>query len=205
MIFAPCSPKTRGPDTGHRNLSPRGECGEERLQGGLGCDVLDKHGRVLANHIRMSILLLTLVSLCLTFIAPQMAGAQSSERLNARQTVEALQGKTLIGEYPDGAQWSETFNADNSTLYREGNFQVIGQMEERDTVVCFSYPSEQNLTGGCFEVWRRSENCFDFYGTEYATSMKTSASETQKTMSIAWSARGWFANMPSTCVEVLSS
>jgi len=124
IIFAPRSPKTNCPDMDNHNLSPRGEYGRERLQGGLGFDGLDKHAGVVAKRLRMSIIMrkyLT-IGLTLTLIlgSDVRTFARQSGLLNQQQVISHLVAQSLLGEYPNGRQWSERFHHDGSTTYREG-------------------------------------------------------------------------------------
>ena len=110
---------------------------------------------------------------------------------------QALLGQTFDGEYADGRAWSERFNEDLTTKYQEDGPAVSGTMWFLPRQVCFRYGEASDFSGGCFEVWRRGANCFDFYGTGFGSG--TSASLLQKEQGAAWTARAWMAGRPSTC------
>ena len=146
-----------------------------------------------------------LIAVLLIAFQVQPAFPQSAKAMNKEEIGKALFGQSMSGEYPNGQQWQESFNEDGSTVYSEGNTKVTGKMQRRDNVVCFEYRADTGMVGGCFEVWQRSANCFDFYGTKSATNDQTTATAAQKRLSLAWSARAWYSDKPSTCVEEMIS
>ena len=119
--------------------------------------------------------------------------------LTAAQFLKRMTKNTIIGEYQDGRQWTERFNADGTTLYREQNFVITGKVVSQSGKVCFTYPTISGATGGCFEIRQRSANCFDFYGISNQPN-RTDATNLQKRLSLGWTARAWLSNTPSTCV-----
>jgi len=188
----------------NHNLSPRGEYGRERLQGGLGFDGLDKHAGVVAKRLRMSIIMrkyLT-IGLTLTLIlgSDVRTFARQSGLLNQQQVISHLVAQSLLGEYPNGRQWSERFHHDGSTTYREGSRVIHGNTYFRDDFVCFHYSNDPKMSGGCFEVWKRGANCFDFYGSRSPNSSQTYATKIQKQFGQNWSAQAWYSNQPNTCL-----
>ena len=70
-------------------------------------------------------------------------------------------------------------------------------MRFEGNLMCFNYSGDETLTGGCFEVWRRSANCFDFYGTNGSVA---DATLSQRRAGTGWTARAWRQDAPSTCV-----
>ena len=125
--------------------------------------------------------------------------------LRADQIRSTLLGATILGEYSNGLEWQERMNQDLTTNYSEGKQTINGRISFRNYLMCFTYGEASELTSGCFEVWQRSSNCFDFYGTISPTNDKTAATLAQKHLAQGWTARGWKSNQPSTCVSELIS
>ena len=132
-------------------------------------------------------------------IAALAASAQATRTtpLTQSEIRNEIIGLTLDGEYQDGMKWRERLGVDGTSVYEQDGAVAKGQVTFRRGRICFAYANE--FTGGCFEVWRRSFNCFDFYsenddGTLGATAM-------QRRNGIAWTARAWRADQPSTCVS----
>ena len=108
-----------------------------------------------------------------------------------------LLGLTVDGEYQDGKAWRERFNTDGTSIYEQDGETAKGTITFRSGRMCFSYAD--GFSGGCFEVWRRSFNCFDFYSTN--TDGTIGATPNQRRNGIAWTARAWRSDTPSTCVS----
>ncbi|MDD9908347.1 MAG: hypothetical protein OXR62_01530 [Ahrensia sp.] len=145
----------------------------------------------------MSIAAILLAAPTLPF-AP--ASAQfASTPLNQSQIATRLFGKRLIGEYADGQSWAENFNTDGTSDYVQDGRLSVGRMFFDLDLLCFSY-QPQELTGGCFEVWQRGTNCFDFYA-------RTSiiASRTDRQFGRNWDARAWIEGVEATCQAGLIS
>ena len=125
-------------------------------------------------------------------------------RLDRAAIGAALFGVTLDGEYSDGLAFSERFNADMTSVYEQQGVTSRGAMRFEPgagaaggDLLCFSYEGD-DLSGGCFEVWRRSANCFDFYGA--GDDGVADATPTQRRIGTGWTARAWRADRASTCV-----
>lgn len=132
-------------------------------------------------------------------ITGSIASADQSA-ISPGQFLELMKGNTVIGEYQDGRQWDEMFKADGSTVYRESNYRIAGVVTSKAGKVCFSYPTAKSASGGCFEIWQGSANCFDFYGISDLPK-STDATQRQKRLSIGWTARAWLSQFPSTCAS----
>ena len=124
--------------------------------------------------------------------------AMDAAVMSEKDVRAALFGRTLEGEYADGKGWGERFEPDGRTRYTEEGRTVAGRISFRRgggaPLVCFSYPD--TFGGGCFEVWRRSLNCFDFYGADERGAF---ASPRQRRSGTGWTARAWDESRPSTC------
>ena len=205
-MFAPTSPKTLPLKTRGDLASPPGESA-----GGSGYKVVLVltafviMRRFLAHVFLKSIkgrgfVVAGLISL--GWIAPSIALEQRT--LSPAQFTALVGGRVLMGEYPDGRAWREKFLDRENSIYSEGGQHMPGKVSAKNRYVCFSYNLQSGLVGGCFEIWQRSANCFDFYGTG-GDDKRTVASEQQKRLSLAWGARGRLADRPSTCVSAQTS
>ncbi|MEL6967662.1 MAG: hypothetical protein AAGM04_09815 [Pseudomonadota bacterium] len=125
------------------------------------------------------------------------AQAAALEPMTKAQIEENLFGRTLNGEYANGLAWTERLNTDGSSTYVENGKAISGNMRFEGNLLCFRYPGVPSSSGGCFEVWRRSINCFDFYGTEPNTSFDVPLSA--RRFGQSWTARAWYADQQGTC------
>jgi hypothetical protein len=105
----------------------------------------------------------------------------------------ALFDHLLSGEYSSGASWTERINGDFTSVYSDGEHRLSGTMTFQDDLLCFSYPDATDFAGGCFEVWQRGANCFDFYSTNDSNSLR------HRRSGWAWLARAWILGRPATC------
>ena len=140
--------------------------------------------------MRAALLLVSLV--CATSAYAVTAAVMSAENMRA-----AFFGATLDGEYADGLAWSERFDREGRSVYAQQGAQAVGRIVFRANVICFRY--DRGFSGGCFEVWRRSANCFDFYGVDSVDAAH--ASLRQRRAGTGWTARAWRTDAPSTCVS----
>jgi len=102
--------------------------------------------------------------------------------MSATEIKQFVFGFTMSGEYASGQSWAERFNKDGTSSYSEN-----GKYDENPTV-----------SGGCFEVWKRGANCFDFYSTN---ADQPAASLDQRRFGRGWDARAWYADQKSTCLS----
>ncbi|MEN0041228.1 MAG: hypothetical protein AAF764_07800 [Pseudomonadota bacterium] len=124
--------------------------------------------------------------------------ALSTGPMNAAQIEATLFGKTFSGEYPSGTAWRETFEATGRSIYEEGGRTDVGTMTFEGSAICFKY-NDPERTGGCFIVWRRGLNCFDFYSTNNASS------RLDRDRGERWDARGWEEGVAKDCTAALIS
>lgn len=133
----------------------------------------------------------------LTFLVLLLATTAALAGKMGRSGIESvLLGQSVRGEYSDGREFTEFFGSDMTSRYTEDGRTTAGTVRFEGNLMCFTYAGEA-LSGGCFEVWRRSDNCFDFYG---ATEGVASASLRQRREGTGWTARTWRRDAPSTCV-----
>ena len=71
-------------------------------------------------------------------------------------------------------------------------------MTFQGNIVCFEY-ADTARTGGCFAVWRRGLNCFDFYSTNNA------ATRLERDRGTTWDARAWEEGIAKDCTADLIS
>ena len=129
-------------------------------------------------------------------IAPASVQAQVAlNPLSASEIQTRLFGQRLIGEYADGQGWAENLNTDGSSDYAQDGILTRGKMHFEGTRLCFTY-DPQDMTGGCFEVWPRGQNCFDFYARVEGS---LPARLEDKRFGRGWDARAWIDGVPSTC------
>ncbi|MEP1207085.1 MAG: hypothetical protein ABJM29_09740 [Rhizobiaceae bacterium] len=110
-----------------------------------------------------------------------------------------LFGKSLIGEYANGATWSENLSADLTSFYVEGEKQMVGEMHFNGSILCFTYRQSENPTPNCFEIWKRGVNCFDFYESDQTIPLM------DRRVGRGWVARAWRSDQTSSCQSDLLS
>ena len=118
--------------------------------------------------------------------------------LSADEIRKFMFGTTMSGEYASGQTWSERFNSDDTSQYVEDGKLFVGEMTLKGNILCFSYNATADVSGGCFEVWKRGPNCFDFYSKNTDS---PSANLDQKRFGRGWDARAWYADQQSTCLS----
>ncbi len=143
---------------------------------------------------KMAILLRT-IFLLLLFLVNFSATAQLVLKpLTGVEIQKFVFGSTMSGEYPSGERWAEQFNTDGTSEYSESGILSHGTMSLNGNILCFTYP-DKPTTGGCFEVWKRGPNCFDFYTPTGLATLD------QRQFGKAWDARAWYANQTPTCIS----
>ncbi len=131
-------------------------------------------------------------------IAPACA-----QRLDEAQITSELIGRKVAGVYPSGGRWSEDFNADGTTGYREPGrgLSMPGRWWLASGLFCFEYPRE--LSGGCFVVVKPSPNCYEVYTVDRAPRPGEPPSGREGRRS--WNGRMLRSHVPQTCDEQPSS
>ncbi len=150
---------------------------------------------VLAAMAKKSNWTLSIIVFVSALMSAASFGQISLRPMTGAEITGTLFGQTVTGEYPTGARWAERFNHDGTSDYSENGVPKRGAMTLNGNTLCFTYQWTPELTGGCFEVWKRGQNCFDFYGTP------VSATLDQMRFGRGWSARAWIENQPSTCLS----
>jgi hypothetical protein len=107
----------------------------------------------------------------------------------------AFGGKTIQGNYASGKSFTETYKADGAIEYSERNVQYRGHWSLQAGTFCTIYHSDP--TGGCYQVRRVSENCYEFYfvaRTEHQAA-------TEGPGRPAWTARAAVSDRTATCQD----
>lgn len=174
----------------------------------------------LANK-RRAYLATRLTAISFTVVAPVAAAAASIVAQPVQFTLlpmtgteirNELLGTKLNGEYSSGRRWSEQLNSNFTSLYEENGSTLSGQLSVAGNQICFSYLSSEggendvdkgggsgmgglsiNGVGGCFEVWKRSANCYDFYSATSPPPLRV------RRFARSWLARAWRASDEPTC------
>lgn len=133
------------------------------------------------------------------------AGAVSeaaSQRLAGAALTSAFVGKVFRGIYQDGTGWREAYLVDGEVDYEDDYRAARGDWFTEDDLLCTFYHT--GLTGGCFIVMRRSENCFDFYAVNPETDRPDASKQAIQT-GYDWTAQGSRSDRTPTCPEGLVS
>jgi hypothetical protein len=127
------------------------------------------------------------------------AGAGAGEvlwrTLNDATLTAELVGTEVEGYYSDGRHFTENMTPELKTFYDADDVTTDGTYWVAADRLCFSYAAP--ISTGCFEVWQRSENCYDNYfmpdGADPASTIA------QRALGLGWDSRMWRTNAPSTC------
>lgn len=119
--------------------------------------------------------------------------------LGRSEIVAQLFGQTIEGNYPNGRAFTESLNADLTTRYVDDRNASRGLMTFDEDRICFEYADEPEMNGGCFIVWQRSANCYDFYATLDGIAF---ADFLSRSLGLDWDARVWRQGAGSTCPTV---
>jgi hypothetical protein len=108
--------------------------------------------------------------------------------------VATFTGRSIDGEYEDGDTFHESYAADGTVAYRDKRRTSGGKWSVRSGTFCTIY--DDDPSGGCYRVRQESENCFEFHFVA-----RTEAEAEKDPRKPDWTARGWFPDKPSTCIE----
>lgn len=110
-----------------------------------------------------------------------------------------LIGRTIEGHYPRGEPFTEALYLDFSTDYSDSLRRAPGVVSFRQDAMCFAYPVATDVAGGCFIVWQRSPNCYDFYAVRDGEAFATVF---ERSLGLGWDARVWRTDAGSTCPAI---
>jgi len=106
------------------------------------------------------------------FALPFTANANEDFRQMSGDEIESVfSGKTAEGFYSrknvlSGSQdYIETYHADGTLSYQQGEFQDSGQWDIRQDELCHEYDYDEPGAEHCFHIYQR-QNCYYFYSAE---------------------------------------
>lgn len=137
--------------------------------------------------------------------AAKPAPAQSDAlvgRLTGDRLTATFVGKIFRGLYQDGVNWREAYLVDGEVDYADDFAAARGEWFTRNDLLCTFYDGD--LTGGCFIVMQRADNCFDFYAVDPDTD-EPDATPSAIIAGYDWTAQGWRSDRVPTCPEGLVS
>ncbi len=138
-------------------------------------------------------LLVLLALTAMTRAEAQDGGPQSW--MTRDEIVEAFVDRQLSGVYPTGTPWTELVRRDGTSDYREGASRRDGRWWMRGDHFCFAYALPQS--GGCFQVVRVGNNCFELYAVGTGGGAEVPPARAQR----SWNGRMWREDQPATCQE----
>ena len=118
--------------------------------------------------------------------------------MTGKELQETFNGVTVVGEYSSGRRFTELYATDNQLQYFEGPIETKGHWSVISGTFCTIYKGD--LSGGCFRVWRKGSNCFEFYFVARTEDQVRRKREGRP----GWTARGWIKDRADTCSEVPS-
>ncbi|GAB5376206.1 MAG: hypothetical protein AcusKO_26680 [Acuticoccus sp.] len=138
---------------------------------------------------------LALTALAITGAAPAAEDPPAESRGMSQTDIrQVLFGTTIEGAYWHGAPFTEELRRDGTSHYRDDRGASTGTLHFDGDALCFAY-RDSIMNGGCFLVWQRTANCYDFYA--FADGVLATASELA--IGIGWTARVWRQDAPAGC------
>lgn len=145
-----------------------------------------------------------ILSLALALIAIP-ASAQNVpklDRLTGKYLYDAFIGQTMDGIYKRPRErsgtneFTESFYADGSTYYREGNITDEGNWRIKDDIICFTYKGELSGTESCYAVYSSGTCLYSFNPRNVRNGKPISTN--------AWSAKTLIRGDVSSCDNLVS-
>jgi hypothetical protein len=136
-----------------------------------------------------------LIFAMLSGAVPALA-AETVQTLNETAIQQAIVGKSFSGVYGDNSTWSETYLVDGDLRYSDPEITSSGAWRVLSDRLCTLYQAD--IDGGCFLVIKRSDNCFDFYAVRSEDGVPL-ANQDAIAAGEDWIARGWRADIATTC------
>ncbi|MBO0903070.1 hypothetical protein [Jiella sonneratiae] len=125
-------------------------------------------------------------------------GSASAAVLADPALTAAFSGRDLEGVYADATPWSEAYASDGTLSYRDRIGLWAGDWSVMNGRFCTFY-RDQGITGGCFLVARRGENCFDFYAVDETSGPGVPTADILAGRN--WTARGWYVESEPSCPQ----
>lgn len=115
--------------------------------------------------------------------------------LSQAEIVKELFGTVIEGAYANGATFTEALNRDGTSYYEDDRGNSVADLSFSEDLLCFAYRTD-DMNGGCFVVFQRSQNCYDFYS---AFDGEAFASLSERALGVGWTARVSRQGAASTC------
>lgn len=151
------------------------------------------------NIMKKILLSLIILLLALPALAQDIPNL---DRLTGNHLYDAFIGQTMDGIYKRPRErsgtneFTESFYADGTTYYREGNVTDDGRWRIKDDIICFSYQGEMSGGESCFVVYS-SGTCLYSYNPRNVRNGKPINSN-------AWSAKTLIRGDVSSCDNLIS-
>ncbi len=134
----------------------------------------------------------------LLLAAGQGTGDAPGERrafwMSDSELSETFKGHRIDGHYDNGDTFEETYAANGEVTYRDDLRRSGGRWSVKSGTFCTIY--DDDPAGGCYRVRRQGDNCFEFYFVA-----RNEGEAMRDPRKPDWTARGWFPEKPSTCVD----
>ncbi|MDB2437510.1 hypothetical protein N9W89_02230 [Hellea sp.] len=146
--------------------------------------------------------LLLIVMLTLTALPAAAQDVPDLDRLTGDYLYDAFIGQTMDGIYKLPRQrsgtneFTESFYADGTTFYREGELTDDGRWRIESDIICFSYSGDMSGGESCFVVYA-SGSCIYSYNPRNIRNGRPINSN-------AWSAKTLIRGDVSTCDNLVS-
>jgi hypothetical protein len=149
--------------------------------------------KAVSKHARLAVLAV-LAALAATPAVAAARGWMTEEAMRA-----AFIGKTLDGQYVNGLEWTETYDASGRLDYKESARAGPGYWYFRGRVFCTFYDPSHGLNGGCFTTLQTGANCYEFYLAALGGNDAEEEDEAGPGSTGRWVARAWRREEPSSC------
>lgn len=142
------------------------------------------------------------LALALTALPASAQDIPNLDRLTGSYLYDAFIGQTMDGIYKRPRErsgthkFTESFYADGTTYYREGDVTDDGRWRIKDDIICFTYSGELSGSENCFAVFS-SGSCLYSYNPRNVRNGKPINSNT-------WSAKTLIRGDVSTCDNLIS-
>ncbi len=113
--------------------------------------------------------------------------AETGRWLNAADITYMLVGRDVVGQYRNGATFTETYRGVGTIEYRDETSSLRGTWTLKGNQFCTHY---EGSPGGCYKMRLTSSNCFEYWLVDAAG-----------TPADAWIAVASQAKYDSTCRE----
>lgn len=134
------------------------------------------------------------MGMMVALLAAPEPGAANTIWMSDAELTATFGGRSIAGEYENGDRFEETYAESGAVTYRDARRTSGGQWSVRAGTFCTIY--DNDASGGCYRVRQPSKNCFEFH---FVARTVSEAEEAPRKPD--WTARGWFPDSPTTCVD----